>query len=123
MPDVLSRTIGQSSTLSTSSEFGPRTSSSTGIARRPIRLVNQLESGTSSIVLTLTAGMSRRSPGLPNVCSDEVEAVAAFDRPGRLASNAASLSVWIGSSGKKRGTAVRCLCASATKTATAPRAL
>ena len=69
MPEVFSWTIGQSSTLSTSSEFGPRTISSIVIARRPIRLVNQLESGTSSIVLTLTAGMSRRSPGFPNVCS------------------------------------------------------
>ncbi len=69
MPDVLSRTIGQPSTLRLSTELGPRTISSMDIARRPIRLENQLESGTSPIVLTLTAGTSRRSPGLRNVCS------------------------------------------------------
>ena len=33
--------------------LGPRTSSSSGIGRARIRLVNQLESGTSSMVLTL----------------------------------------------------------------------
>ena len=58
---------GQSSMLGVSSVFGPRTISSIDIARRPIRLVNQLESGTSSIVLTLTAGIGSRPPFVANV--------------------------------------------------------
>ena len=36
--------------------FGPRTISSTVTGREPTRLVNQLESGTSSIVLMFCAG-------------------------------------------------------------------
>ena len=63
---------------------GPRTISSIAHRlRRPMRLVNQLESGTSSSVLTLTAGVSRRSPGLRNVLLDEIEDVAFVDRPRR----------------------------------------
>ncbi len=69
MPLLFSWTIGQSSIFIVSSWFGPLTISSIDISRRPIRLVNQLESGTSSIVLTFMARTSRRSPGLPNVCS------------------------------------------------------
>ena len=49
------------------------------MARRPMRLVNQLESGTSSTVLTLSARTSRRSPGVPNGIDDEVVAVGVFD--------------------------------------------
>ena len=68
-------------------------------ARRPIRLVNQLESGTSSIVLTFTAGMSRRSPGLRNVCSAKSYPLLPSIGAALLASSGASLSTWIGSSG------------------------
>ena len=46
---------------------GPRTISSIDSGRRPMRLVNQLESGTSSSVLTFSARTSRRSPGSANV--------------------------------------------------------
>ena len=46
---------------------GPRATSAALISRRPMRLVNQLESGTSSTVLTFSARTSRRSPGAANV--------------------------------------------------------
>ena len=44
--------------------------------------MNHVESGTSSIVLTFTAGVSRRSPGLQERVLGEVVAVAALDRRG-----------------------------------------
>ena len=45
---------------------GPLTSRSTVHASRPMRFVNQLESGTSSIVFTLTARLSVWSPASKN---------------------------------------------------------
>src|SRR5688572_3467553 len=105
MPLLFSWTIGQPSTLSVSIRFGPRTISSTDIAPRPMRWVNQLESGTSSTVLMLTAGISLRSPGLRNVCSAKSNALLpsiAFAAP---ASSARSSSTCTGSSGKNFGAA------------------
>jgi hypothetical protein len=64
-----------------------------------MRFVNQLESGTSSIVLTLTARTGDRSPGDPNVFSRKSSVSASSSSRAPLASKAASLSTAIGSSG------------------------
>ena len=45
-----------------------------------MRLTNQLESGTSSSVLTFSARTSRRSPGVREGIDDEVVAVRVLDR-------------------------------------------
>src|SRR5688572_520304 len=68
-----------------------------------MRFVNHVESGTSSIVLTLTARTSRLSPGLKNVCSAKSKALLPSMGLTPLASNARSSSTCSGSSGKKRG--------------------
>ena len=47
------------------------------------RFVNQLESGTSSTVLTFSARTSRRSPGVAEGVDDEVVAVGVLDRDDR----------------------------------------
>ena len=49
-----------------SNVLAPRRISAIDIGRTPMRLTNQLESGTSSIVLTLSARIGVRSPGDPN---------------------------------------------------------
>ncbi len=58
MPPALPRmTVQVPATSGPSLWFGPRTSSSMDIGRAPIRLVHQLESGTSPTVFTLLAGL------------------------------------------------------------------
>src|SRR5205809_2772400 len=54
-PALFSREITQRSGLGGGPTFGPRTRSSADSERGRMRLVNQLESGTSSIVLTSRA--------------------------------------------------------------------
>src|SRR5262245_55334418 len=54
-PPLFSRVMVQRSGLGGGPEFGPRTKSSAEAAGGRMRFVNQLESGTSSIVLTLPA--------------------------------------------------------------------
>ena len=65
MPSILPDTIVQ---VPEGPAFvsGPLASRSTDHGSRPRRLVNQLESGTSSIVLTLSARMSDFSPAPRN---------------------------------------------------------
>ena len=60
-PEVFSRISTQFDGSGGAPTFGPRTSSSFVIGLVPMRLVNQLESGTSSIVLMFFA---RRPLGL-----------------------------------------------------------
>ena len=84
---------------------GPRAISAAVIGRRPIRFVNQLESGTSSSVLTFTAGIDRRSPCSVNWFDTKSYVSLSSRGAAPLASNAASSSVASGSSGKKRGPA------------------
>ena len=59
----------QPSSETESNRSGPRTSSAVESVRRPMRLTNQLESGTSSMVFTLRARTSWRMPGFANVFS------------------------------------------------------
>ena len=77
--------------------------SSTDIEFTPIRLVNQLESGTSPMVFTFLAGRSRGSPGERN----ELSTKSAYRPRSRLtapvASRRVSSSTGSGSSGRKRG--------------------
>ena len=54
-PDDFSRMMVHFSGAGGGPALGPRTTSSTDTARLPMRLVNQLESGTSSTVLMLRA--------------------------------------------------------------------
>src|SRR3954463_5678632 len=66
-PALFSRVMVQSSGLGAGLVFGPRTRSSALIFRGMIRLVNQLESGTSSIVFTLIAWtFEALRPGVAN---------------------------------------------------------
>jgi hypothetical protein len=69
MPSLLPETTVHGPSAGGPDEFGPRTYSSTVSARRPRRFVNQLESGTSSIVFTFTARWLVWSPGFRNVFS------------------------------------------------------
>ena len=78
---------------------GPFTSSSMGMSRRPMRLVNQLESGTSSSVLTFNARTSRRSPGWMNEWTTKSYPLLSSCSFALEASSTASSSVQIGSSG------------------------
>ena len=80
MPLLFSWTIGQPSMLMVSSWFGPLTISSIDISRRPIRLVNQLESGTSSIGVDVDRPHVAPIAGLAESVLGEVVAVAALDR-------------------------------------------
>ena len=82
-----------------SNRSGPRTSSLVVSGRRPIRLANQLESGTSSIVFTLRARTSCRCPRSANVFATksypfESSIGTTFDASSDMSSSAA-----MGSSG------------------------
>jgi len=85
--------------FTTSSVFGPRPISAGERSTRPIRLVNQLESGTSSMVFTLSARMEFRSPFSKKVFSTKSQTLLPSTGAARLASNSRSLSTWMGSSG------------------------
>ena len=78
---------------------GPRRTSSTVSGRAPARLVNQLESGTSSMVLMLTALSEMRSPGLMNVFSTK-SYVSLRSHARTWAASSVSGSTVMGSSGK-----------------------
>src|SRR5262245_32818467 len=100
--------IGHPSTFGGSIRSDPRTISSIDMGRRPMRFVNHVESGTSSIVLTFRAGPPVRSPGLTKVCS--TKSYMLLPSPfgaAPLASNAVSSSIAIGSSGKNFGVTPR----------------
>ena len=78
---------------------GPRRTSSAVSGRTPARLVNQLESGTSSMVLMFSARRGVRSPGLKNVFSTKsYGSLSAHSRT--LPASWVSGSTAIGSSGK-----------------------
>ena len=78
---------------------GPRRTSSTVNSRAPIRLVNQLESGTSSTVLTLIARRGVRSPGFRKVFSTKSYG-SLMSQPCTFEASWVSGSTAIGSSGK-----------------------
>jgi hypothetical protein len=65
--------------------------------------VNQLESGTSSSVLTFIARTSRLSPGLTAVLTTKSNRLRSSTATTFAASNARSSSTHSGSSGKNRG--------------------